>query len=146
MLGIDCHVLSGFSLGEPCQLHDRAASRVEDDPFDVLGVSLDAVALAGQDGYLRCAGRGCNGRSPELIGFMAAAAVPAASSVASGSEAEVVCPRSERMRRYRHAAGVWSLSAGATVKRAGGVAAREVLRADAANLPPTTCDRAGQGR
>ena len=58
MLGIDCQVLSGFSVGEPCQLHDRAASRVEDDPFHVLGVSLDVVAVTGQDGYLCCAGRG----------------------------------------------------------------------------------------
>ena len=58
MLGIDCQVLSGFSLSEPCQLHDRAASRVQDDPFDVPGVSLDAVAVAGHDGYLCCVGRG----------------------------------------------------------------------------------------
>ena len=48
MLRIDGQVLSCFGLGEPCQLHDRAASRVEDDPFDVPGVSLDAVAVAGQ--------------------------------------------------------------------------------------------------
>jgi hypothetical protein len=48
------------------------------------------------------------------------------------------------MRGYRHAAGVWSHPAGATVRRAGGVAAREVLPADAANLPLTT--RAGERR
>ena len=35
---------------------------------------------------------------------------------------------------------------GATVKCAGGVTAREVLAADAANLPPTTCERAGERR
>ena len=58
MLRVDCQVLSGFSLGEPCQLHDRAASRVEDGPFHVLGVSLDVVAVAGQQGYLRRVGRG----------------------------------------------------------------------------------------
>ena len=58
VLWVDCEVLSRFSVGEPCQLHDRAAGRVEDDPFDVLGVSLDAVAVAGQDGYLRCVGSG----------------------------------------------------------------------------------------
>jgi len=58
MLGIDRQVLSCLGLGERCELHDRAASRVDDDPFDVLGVSLDHVAVAGQDGYLRCVGRG----------------------------------------------------------------------------------------
>jgi hypothetical protein len=111
----------------------------------VLGVSLDAIALAGQDGYLRCAGRGCNGRSPELIGFMAAASAPAASSVASGSEAEVV-PWSERMRGYRHAAGVSSLSAGCYGEACGGCCRPRGSAADAANLPPTPGDRAGERR
>jgi len=58
MLGIDCQLLSRFSLGEPRKLHDRAASCVEDDPFDVFGVSLDVVVLAGRKGYLHGGGRG----------------------------------------------------------------------------------------
>jgi len=36
----------------------RAASGVEDDPFDVFGVSLDVVVVAGREGYLRGVGRG----------------------------------------------------------------------------------------
>jgi hypothetical protein len=62
--------------------------------------------------------------------------------VASAIEGGVLLTGSERMRGYRHAAGVWTLAARATVKRAGRVAAREVLPADAANLPSTT--RAGE--
>ena len=58
MLRIDCQLLSRFSLGEPCKLHERAASCVEDDPFDVFGVSLDVVAVAGREGNLRGVGRG----------------------------------------------------------------------------------------
>jgi len=37
-------------------------------------------------------------------------------------------------------------SRGATVKSAGDVIAREVLSADAANLPSITCERAGDGK
>ena len=57
MLRIDCQLISRFSLGEPRKLHDRAASCVVDDPFDVFGVSLDVVVLAGREGYLRGVGR-----------------------------------------------------------------------------------------
>ena len=44
------------SLTQPSELHDRTASRAQDDPFDVLSVSLDAVA-AGQPRGCRCVPR-----------------------------------------------------------------------------------------
>src|SRR5207248_1548639 len=52
VLGVDREVYAGFGLDEPRELHDRAPSRVEDCLFDVLGMSLDAVAPSGDEGYL----------------------------------------------------------------------------------------------
>jgi hypothetical protein len=49
VLGIDGQVISCSRLDEPGKLHDRTASRVQDDPFDVLDVALDAVAVRGYD-------------------------------------------------------------------------------------------------
>src|SRR5581483_3373953 len=63
MIGVDDDVLAGFGLDEPCKLHDRPASGVEDDLFDVLGISLDAVALSGDDRYLRDRSHGWSGGS-----------------------------------------------------------------------------------
>lgn len=53
VVGVDGEVMLGFSLDKPRKLHDRAASRIEDRLFDVLGVSLEAVAFSGDDGQLR---------------------------------------------------------------------------------------------
>ena len=50
MIGVDDEVLAGFGLDEPCKLHDRPASGVENYLFYVLGISLDAVALSGDCG------------------------------------------------------------------------------------------------
>jgi hypothetical protein len=38
MLRIDRQVFPGSGLGEPCELHDRAASRVENEPLNIPGI------------------------------------------------------------------------------------------------------------
>lgn len=53
IVGINDEVLASFGLNEPSKLHYRPASCIEDDLFYVLGISLDAVALSGDDRYLR---------------------------------------------------------------------------------------------
>lgn len=50
VIGIEGEVPLGFRLDKPCKLHDRPPSSVDDDPFDLLGVSLDAVTLSGDEG------------------------------------------------------------------------------------------------
>src|SRR5437764_13926763 len=67
IVGVDDEVLAGFGLDEPGKLHDRPASGVEDDLFDVLGISLDAVALSGDDRYLRDGSHGGSGGSLALV-------------------------------------------------------------------------------
>ena len=69
MLGTHGKVLSCFGVYQPRELQDRTARRGEDDPFDVLGVSVDAVAVAGDDGYLGGGGHGPSGRSLVLVCF-----------------------------------------------------------------------------
>jgi len=56
--GVDPQVASCLRVGEPRKLHDRTPSRVENDPFDVLDVAVDAVPVSGHDDYLRRGGRG----------------------------------------------------------------------------------------
>ena len=51
-------VVACFRLGEPRELHDRTASRIDNDPFDVLDVAVDAVPVSGHHDYLRRGGRG----------------------------------------------------------------------------------------
>lgn len=58
VIGIDGQSAACLDFGDPRQLHDRTASRVQNQSFDVLGVSFDAVALAGHEQYFRRGGRG----------------------------------------------------------------------------------------
>ena len=58
MLWIDGQVVSRFGVDEPRELHDRATSSVDDDSFDVLGVSFNAVTLSRHEDDLRRSGRG----------------------------------------------------------------------------------------
>lgn len=50
MLWIDGEVVVAFGIDKPRKLHDGSAGGVDDDAFDLLGVSLDAVALPGDEG------------------------------------------------------------------------------------------------
>jgi hypothetical protein len=54
--GIDRERFSGAGVGQPCELHDRPARRVDDESLDGLGFAFHATALAGQEGDLgyRC--------------------------------------------------------------------------------------------
>jgi hypothetical protein len=55
---VDGQVVSCLRVGEPCKLHDRTTSGIENDPFDVFNVAEDAVPVSGHDDYLRRGGRG----------------------------------------------------------------------------------------
>jgi hypothetical protein len=64
-LGVDDQRLSRLSFGEPRELHDRPARRVEDDLLNLLDVALDAMARAAEDGDFR--DRVHDGHVKELI-------------------------------------------------------------------------------
>lgn len=54
MLWIDTYAGAGVDLNQPGELHDRAASGVEDHPFDVAAISVNPIGLSANDGYLCC--------------------------------------------------------------------------------------------
>ena len=56
MLWIDTYAGAGVDLDQPGELHDGAASGVEDHPFDVAPIPIDLIGLSANDGYLCCRG------------------------------------------------------------------------------------------
>jgi hypothetical protein len=50
---VDAEGLSGLCVGEPRELHERAACCVQDQPLDLSDIAIDAVALAAVEGDLR---------------------------------------------------------------------------------------------
>jgi hypothetical protein len=139
VLGIDAQVVLGVRVDEPGKLHDRTASGVEDRPLDVFDVSFDAVALTGHQRDLRGAGRGM--RSVFACAHRGRLCRVGASSRVGGIEARGAgrltgCAR-PRSLPSRSAIGdpflFWMCGCYGQVTT-GGVIAREVLLADAANL------------
>jgi hypothetical protein len=51
---IDRQGLAGVEIDEPGELHERAASGVEDHSLDVVALSLDPMGLSPNQGYLGC--------------------------------------------------------------------------------------------
>jgi len=54
VLRIDRYARTAVDLDQPGELHDRPARRVEDHPLDVVGISVDPIGTATNDGYLCC--------------------------------------------------------------------------------------------
>ena len=139
MFGVDGQVAPCLRVGEPRQLHDRTPGRVENDPFYVLDVALDAVPVSSNDDDLRRGGRGL--RLALARGHWSGWRVMAALRrgdgtrfIGSASMEEGIDPSALKdLHCYA--------CRGATVLGASGVAAREVLLADEANLLPNVLPR-----
>jgi hypothetical protein len=54
VLRIDRDALAAVDVDQPGELHERAASGIEDHSLDVARVSLDPMGTSTNDGYLCC--------------------------------------------------------------------------------------------
>ena len=130
MFGIYAQGLSGLRVDEPSELHDRASRRAQDQLLNLFDVAFDPVALAAEKGDL-----GDRGHHRVRRVRTSATVLPAG----DWSQSEVPRPGPAPIST---GAPEW----GASVERVGDFAAREVLRADAAESPSDQPDRAGEGR
>lgn len=114
MFGVDPKRLGSPRVGEPGELHDRPACCPQDLLLDVRRGTVNLIALAAEERDLRdCAHAGAASTPGRLL------------PGGHGSKS-----------RGRFGGPLDCDRSGATVEGAGDVVAHEVLRADAANLPP----------
>jgi hypothetical protein len=175
VLGVNGERFSGLGVGQPCELHDRSARRVEDQTLDILCRTLDAAALASQDGDFRYRGHDVEIKDPQRaaplspgiadinrwlaprvsivsLWFLASARLCVGGNRArAGSSARTVSRGSEPTPLHRPAQ--CEISQGLVAGRcrcyrdmSGGVVAREVLLGRRSKAPPLQPDRAGPGR